>query len=254
MTTTIVCCCCRCLPHPWPTWSPRSCWSRPSLTLLFPALLCLQAIASYPPFLLLSAFTTGPSQALLVGRCWPLLLSRRWLVVTSMPNLRFVVRRPLSSLQVLMLLSTADALFCPSPSTALLLSSPAAVCLCCSSVNGLLFRLCPLRRPPSVLSSAARFHHLTPSCKRRRFRCWPPPPFATHHQPQMLAFAALPSMVGCCVLRPPSSSTHFCHCLPVQSSTLVWPTQNKKYHQTTPFHCTKPLRISYIRPDCTRYG
>ena len=134
------------------------------------------------------------------------------LAFTSLPSMvgcyvhvRFVVRHPLSSLQVSMLLSTADALFCPSPYTALLLSSPAAACLCCSSVNGLLFRLCPLRRPPSVLLSAARFHHLTPSCKHRRFRCWPPPPFAAHHQPPATDACLCRSPINGWLLRPPPS-------------------------------------------------
>ena len=49
-----------------------------------------------------------------------------------------------------------------------------------------------------------------------------------HHQPQLLAFAALPSMVGCCILHPMSSSTHFHHRPLVQSLTLLSPTQRNK--------------------------
>ena len=149
--------------------------------------------SALPPtclFWLMSAPTTGPLQALVVSHCWPSPLSHQWLVVASMPASRFVVRHLLSSLQVSTLLLTAAALFhCPLPSTFLLLSFPAAACLCHSSVDGWLLRLCPLCRPPPVPLSAARFHHLPPSWERACFCCWPLPPFAAHHQPQLLCLS-----------------------------------------------------------------
>jgi len=107
---------------------------------------------------------------------------------------------------------------CPLPATVLVLSLLAAR-LCCSSVNGWLLSPCLLGHPPFVPSSASCSHHLLPLCKHQRFCRWPLPPFAAHCQPQsscsccqpLLAFAAFPSMVGCCILCCFSFSAHFCH-------------------------------------------
>ena len=168
LTTTIVNFGCCCLHSPWPTWSPWSCRSGPSSTFLSPALLHLHAIASHPPFWLLSAPIASSHHQLLLA----------FTTLTSMVgccvHAHFVVRRPFHCLLPTFIIYNH-----------------------CVGLNAFVAG----RHPPL-------------------------PPI--HHQPQLLAFAALPSMVGCCILHPISSSTHFHHRPLVQSSTLLSPTQRNK--------------------------
>ena len=102
----------------------------------------------------------------LFGCCWPSQLSCWWLVVASMPALHFLVCCPLSSLQVVSLLSQAiTPFYCPLPATVHLISLPVTAHLCCSSINGWLLHLCMLCHPPFVPLSAACSHNLLPLCK-----------------------------------------------------------------------------------------
>ena len=189
--------------------------------------------SALPPtclFWLMSAPTTGPLQALVVSHCWPSPLSHQWLVVASMPASRFVVRHLLSSLQVSTLLLTAAALFhCPLPSTFLLLSFPAAACLCHSSVDGgccasaRFVVLRPFRRP--LPNSIISRHHGSVDAFVAG-RCPLLRPITSHS-----CFACLcRSPVNGWLLHPPSSvilHPFLSSSALVQSSTLLSPTQNK---------------------------